>query len=309
MRITRRHLQFSLAALWLLDGALQCQPIMFSRAFARRILDPAIQGQPAILAQPLHLIAAQVSAYPAVANGAFAVIQILLGLGLLTRRFARVTLLASIAWALSVWMVGEGFGGVSTGGTILSGAPGAALLYAVIALLAWPVRNARGDESPSWLALPAWCALWLVGAVLQLVGGNNSATSFTMMLRSAQSSSPQWIAGIDHHLAGLRLPGWSAALAIALYVLVAMWALVPGWTRQFSLAIGGIIAMAGWLLFQGLGDLTSGVSTDVNTGPLIVLLALALVGAVHSEEIAPYRRTSSAVSEGPMVANLVNSVH
>ncbi len=306
MRITRRHLQVSLAVLWLFDGALQCQPIMFSRALARRILIPALQGQSAILSQPLHLIAAQVSAYPAVANGSFVLIQILLGLGLLTRRFVRVTLGASIVWALSVWMVGEGFGGVTTGATILSGAPGAALLYAVIALLEWPIRATQGDESPSWLALPAWCTLWLVGAALQLVGGNNSASSFTMMLRDAQSSSPQWIARIDRHLAVLRLPGWSAAVAIALYVLVATWALVPGWTRHFSVAIGGIVALAGWLLFQGLGDVTSGVSTDVNTGPLIVLLAFALISAEHSGVIAPSERPSTAMGDAPMAANLAN---
>lgn len=286
MRITRRHLQFSLAVLWLLDAALQCQPIMFSRGFARRILDPATQGQPAILAQPLHLIATQVSTYPAVANGAFITIQILLGLGLLTRRFTRVTLVASIAWALSVWIVGEGLGGVTTGSTILSGAPGAALLYAVIAALAWPARTKSADESPSRWAPIAWSALWLIGAALQLLGGNNSAASFTMMLRGAQSGSPGWIERIDHHLGLLRFPYWSAACVVALYLLIAMWALVPGWTRRLSLGLGMVVAMTGWLLVQGLGDLTSGQSTDLNTGPLIVLLALAGLGATHSREVA-----------------------
>ena len=60
---------------------------------------------------------------------------------------------------------------------------------------------------------------------------------------------------------------------VALYVLVAIWSLVPGWTRQLSLGIGMFTAFTGWLLFQGLGDLTSGQATDPNTGPLIVLLA------------------------------------
>ena len=38
MSTTRRRLQLSLAALWLLDGLLQCQPYMFSHAFANATL-------------------------------------------------------------------------------------------------------------------------------------------------------------------------------------------------------------------------------------------------------------------------------
>jgi len=286
MSITRRHLQISVAALWLLDGALQCQPFMFSRDFARRILAPAGNGQPNALAQPTHAIIALVSAHPALANGAFALIQVALGVGILTRRFTRVALAASIAWALSVWIVGEGLGGLTMGSTLLTGAPGAALLYAVVAVLGWPNRNRQGDDRPSWLALPAWCTLWLSGVGLQLVAGNNSSTSFTTMLRSAQASSPGWIAGIDRHLLRLRMPSWTVAGVIALYLLVAMWALVPGWTRQLSIGIGVIISLTGWLLFQGLGDLTSGQSTDPNTGPLVFLLAVAVVGAANPRQFA-----------------------
>ena len=134
-------------------------------------------------------------------------------------------------------------------------------------------------RASSWLALPAWCALWLSGAGLQLLSGNNSSASLTMMLRAAQSNAPGWVAGIDRHLVGLRLPVWASAAVIALYVLVAVWALVPGWTRDLSIGLGVVVAVVGWLLFQGLGDLTSGQATDPNTGPLVVLLALAVASA------------------------------
>ena len=43
--------------------------------------------------------------------------------------------------------------------------------------------------------------------------------------------------------------------------------------------IGAALAFASWLLIQGLGDLTSGQATDPNSGPLIILLALAVIGA------------------------------
>lgn len=306
MLITRRRLQLGLGSLWLLDGALQCQPIMFTGRFTGQILAPAGVGQPSAIAQSMHAVGTLVSAHPGVSNGAFALLQILLGLVLLTRRFTRAALVASIAWALSVWFVGEGLGGIATGATLLTGAPGAALLYAVIALLAWPKRNQQRGDRPSWLALPAWCALWLVGAGLQLIDGNNSSTSFTMMLRGASSGAPGWIAGIDRHIVQLRLPSWTVAGVIALYVLVAIWALVPGWTRQLSIGIGLFLSLIGWLLFQGLGDLTSGQSTDPNSGPLIVLLALAVVGA-YSREIDHHPSTASLPSKPMTQPSLVSS--
>jgi hypothetical protein len=309
VHITRRHLQLSLALLWLIDGALQLQPFMFGRGFTNKILDPAIQGQPGIIAAPLRDIAHVVSAHPALANATFAIIQIALGIALLTRRFSRRALAASIVWALGVWIVGEGLGGVATGSTLLGGAPGAALLYAVIAIVAWPTRDSNADDRPSWIALPAWCALWLTGAVLQLVAGNNSSMSFTMMLGSAQSGAPTWIGGIDRHLAQLRLPNWTPAVAISLFVLVAIWSLVPGWTRQLSIGIGTLLALVGWVLFQGMGDLSSGQATDVNTGPLVVLLAVAVLSAAYPREIADERSEAFTSTRPVLRSGLVISGH
>ncbi len=301
MPVTRRQLQISLAVLWFLDGALQCQPSMFTSRFATATLIPASHGLTGPVAAPLHLALDLVSWHPALANAGFVLTQFLLGLGLLVRRFSRVALGASVVWAVMVWAIGEGFGGVFSGATLLSGAPGAALLYAVVALLAWPNDVGDSDVAPPWWTLRAWCALWLCGAGLQLVGANNSAMSFTMTLRGAASSAPSWISSFDRHLAGLRFPAWSGAAVVALEVLVALWALVPGWTRRLSLVLGSLVALASWLLVEGLGDLTSGQSTDPNTGPLIVLLAVAAIGAV------PRRRASDAAS-GPTTDTVADAL-
>jgi hypothetical protein len=312
VRITRRRLQVSLGILWLLDGALQCQPIMFGRGFTREILAPAGAGLSGAFLEPLHVAIRIASAQPALANGAFALVQILLGLALLSGRCTRLALGTSIVWALSVWVAGEGFGGLAGGATLLTGAPGSALLYAAIAALVWPWHGARGDDRPSRWALPAWCALWLSGVGLQLIDGNSSSKSFTMMLRMAQSGAPTWIARIDRHLVRVQIPGWTGAAVIALYLLVAFWSLVPGWTRQLSLGIGALIALFGWLLFQGLGDLTSGQATDPNSGPLIVLLALAVVGAYSREnEQTPLSASSTPTERAvdpPDLASVLTSV-
>ena len=301
MRVTRRHLQVTLGALWLLDAALQCQPVMFSGAFASKILSPAGDGQPSIVAEAVHWAATLASASPVLANTGIVLIQIALGVGILSHRFTRIALAASIAWALVIWLLGEGLGGIVAGATLLTGAPGAALLYAVIAILAWPTAAHQGDCPPSRLALPAWCALWLLGAGLQLAAGNNSGTSFTMMLRTAQYGAPGWLGAIDRHALRLQLPFWVAACVVAVYVLVATWSLVPGRTRDLSVGLGVAIALTGWILFQGLGDPTSGHATDPNSGPLIVLLALAVVGATHPRETTASSRGNHGSSSTPAV--------
>src|SRR5271156_4812112 len=52
-------------------------------------------------------------------------------------------LVLSFGWALVIWWFGEGFGGL-TSNTLpspLMGAPGAAILYAIIGVLVWPTRR------------------------------------------------------------------------------------------------------------------------------------------------------------------------
>ena len=103
------------------------------------MLAMAATGQPGIVAGPVTLTAQAVSANPAAWNAAFATIQLALAAGLLFRATARAALAGTVVWALSVWWLGEGLGGVfTTAASPLTGAPGAAVLYALLAVLAWP---------------------------------------------------------------------------------------------------------------------------------------------------------------------------
>jgi hypothetical protein len=299
VRLTRRHLQLSLAALWLLDGVLQCQPFMFTRGFSASTLAMSAMGQPALVATPVHWAAALVGFQPVLANAAFALIQLSLGFALLSRRWARVALGASVVWSLSVWTLGEGLGGVASGGSLLAGAPGAALLYAAVAVLAWPTADPTDDQRPSWLSIPAWCALWLAGAGLQLVAP--PAGSVAGSLAAARSGSPAWIARIDENLLRLHLPSTAGAALVAVFLVVALWGVVPGWTRSVSVVLGVTVALAAWLLVQGLGDLTSGQATDPNAGPLIVVLALAAASAAPRPRRVPAGADHGAAARTALV--------
>jgi hypothetical protein len=137
--VTRRHLQVALGLLWLLDGALQAQPFMFTSGFATQVIAAAGQGQPGFVSAPVHWVSTVIAAHPVAWNVPFAAIQLMLGVGLLVPRTARLALAASIGWALGVWYLGEGLGGLASGhASLITGAPGSAVLYAV-----WPAPRGR----------------------------------------------------------------------------------------------------------------------------------------------------------------------
>jgi hypothetical protein len=145
---TRRVLQLALAGLWLLDALLQYQPMMFSRAFGQTLAATA-DGNPRFIARPITWDATLIQRHAVALNVVFATIQLLLGLGIAFRPTVRLALAASVAWAVGVWWFGEGLGGVLTGtASPVTGAPGAAILYALLAVLLWPARGAGALARP-----------------------------------------------------------------------------------------------------------------------------------------------------------------
>ena len=256
VRITRRGVQIALGLLWLLDGVLQAQSYMFSRAFATQLIAGVGQGQPGFVSAPVHRVSVVVAAHPALWNVPFVALQILIGVGLLVHRTARPALAVSIVWALLVWYLSEGLGGIASGSaSIVTGAPGSALIYALLGAAAWPRRDASREAPSDWLPL-AWAVLWMGAAVFQALPQNHGN-------------------GVSH-----GLTGW---LVVAEF-LIGAGALV-GRTRVPAAALGFVLALVFWVFGQDAGQLTSGQATDPNTGVVLALMAVALV-AVRS---GPFR--------------------
>jgi hypothetical protein len=286
-------LQLLLGGLWLLDGALQFQPFMFSKEFFQGILGMANMGLPAPAARADHWVASLLVAHPAAWNAMFASLQVLLGLGLLYRRTAKLALAVSIPWALGVWIIGEGFGGLFMGGTsLVDGAPGAALIYAVLAVLAWPTISTGTRDATGRVA---WLLTWSGSALLELQTINHAPTVPGAQINNGRFGEPGWLAWLNAtggHLIGHRGTEFAVALGVtAVLVGVGVW-----WTatRRAALAVG--IALAGILgvLGQDLGAIATGHGTDPGTGPLLILLGLALWPAAarvaDARDPAPVRR-------------------
>jgi len=303
---SQRALQVILGLFWILDAALQFQPFMFGRGFVENNILASASGQPFVLGDLITHIGNFVSPDIAVWNTFFALIQLFIGVGLLFRRSVRPALAVSFFWVLGIWVIGEGLGMLLTGtATALTGAPGSVLLYGLLGLMAWPRPPRRWlgwSDRPSGIAssaaaqgigrtitpLAVWAGYWSLAAVLFLLPANRTRTSTQSAITGMTDGVPGWYAHFLTSVANLfsgsgTQTAWilaAVSVAIGLGPLVAR---RPGW----FLAAGALLSLLMWIAGQGLvGDVFSGSDTDPNTGPLVILLAAAMVPTVIASKEA-----------------------
>jgi hypothetical protein len=282
----RRALQLALAGLWLFDGILQYQPWMFTRAFPQMLGDSA-QGNPSVVAGPITWSAGLIDHHLALLNAVFATIQVALGLGIAWRPTLRIALAASVAWSLAVWWLGEGLGGVLAGtASLIDGAPGAVILYAVLAVQLWPADRyaARNDTAPyvaarvagPGLARALWLAVWGSMAVLAVLPAARAPHALSDAIAEMAPGEPKWLAWLDTRLASALDPhGLAASIVLAaVFAVIATGVFLPVGRLRPVLVLALLAAAALWLA-QGLGAVFTGMSTDPNSGPLLALLALS----------------------------------
>lgn len=315
LTINKRKIQIVLGSLWLIDGMLQLQHQMFTKNFAYGVIQPAAQGQPHLMSTLMYFGIHVFLLNPVLFNSVVALIQLSLGLFILWKKTTRWGLLASIPWGLFVWAFGEGFSGLLSGHTLLlMGAPGAALLYAVIAVAVLPAEhsetsNATNEAAKYWLAI-VWLVVWLVGAVYQLLPGQDSVSAVKSMILANATGAPGWLAHLDtqtaiyinglgvtksmagQHMGAMQMAmmpasgsGYPYILLFAIgMAIIGFGVLRPGWIRTICLGLGIVLAISFWIVGQSLGGYYTGLATDPNTGPLVVLLGLAIMGSPYIDD-------------------------
>ncbi len=278
-----RRLRLALAGIWLLDAALQYQPFMFTKAFGQTLAESA-QGNPPVIAGPITWSARIIGDHPSATNAAFATIQLLLAIGIAWRPTVKLTLAASVAWSAAVWWLGEGLGGVLTGNASpVNGAPGAVIIYALLAVLLWP---ADGGAPASFVAarplgrLPArllWLVLWGSMAFFAVQAASTAPQGLHDMISSMASGEPGWIASIDHGAAGLLAGHGQQASAIlaVVFEIIAIGIFLPAPAARVAVVLAVAVAAAIWVIGENFGAIFTGSATDPNSGPLLGLLAAA----------------------------------
>ncbi|MGP0029716.1 MAG: hypothetical protein ACLPVF_04335 [Acidimicrobiales bacterium] len=288
-------MQIALGWVWILDGLLQFQPSMFGRGFVTNILLPNAQGQPAPLAWSITTMGHFVLPDVGVWDFLFGSIQLLIGVGLLFRRTVKPAIVVMAVWAFGVWWFGEGFGQLFMAmASPLTGAPGAVLLYPVIGFLVWPTGRGRDEDaigiasSPGAsgplgvsAALAAWSGFWTLSAFLWLLPANRAEGAIGSQIAGAGAGEPAWYAHLLTALAANIGPhatfiSWELALAS---LVIGLGPLLCRRPTAF-LVIGMALELAYWVTGMSLGAVMTGSGTDPNAGPLVALLAIALIPTV-----------------------------
>lgn len=288
----RRWLQLALAAFWLLDAALQLQPFMFGRGFSQ-VLAGMAAGNPGFIAGLITWSAHLIADYPTWTNAAFASVQLFLGAGIAWRPTVKAALAASIPWALGVWWVGEGFGGVLSGmADPVMGGPGAIVIYALLAVLLWPTdRDGPFEAARPLGAAPAlliWLFLWGSLAWFAIWPAmNQTPQAMHDMLAGMAPGEPGWLASLDLNAANLVAGqgGTVAVILAAVLCLVAAGILLPGPAARAVLVLAVVVAAVIWVVGENFGGILTGSGTDPNTGPLLMLLAAAYWPATRRKAV------------------------
>ena len=321
---SQRVLQIVLGLLWILDAALQFQPYMFGRGFVDTYVVGNATGQPFVVGDLITHVGTFLSPDIAVWNTFFALIQLFIGVGLLFPPTVRPALALSFAWALGVWVIGEGMGMILTGtASALTGAPGSVLLYGLLGLMAWPRRPRRPadwSDRPVGVAssaagqgigrsitpLAVWTGYWSLAAVLFLLPDNRTRTSVTSAIVGMATGQPGWYSHFLTSLGNLfsttgTQTAWILAAVSVVIGLGPLFARRPGW----FLGAGALFAFLLWIAGQGLvGNLFTGSTTDPNSGPLVMLLAAAMVPTVVASRDAWRSPAGEVVRRSPAAAVL-----
>ena len=272
------------------------------------VMKPTVQGQPAAIVASLNWIIAVTTAHLVLINLMIALVQIILGILLLTGFWVRATVIASVIWALVVWYGGEGMSMLLTGqASILTGAPGAVLLYPLLGLLIYP-RKDDAEEGLIPRSAFHWflAGFWFLAALLQLQPYWWGSGQISQTL-----SALVGMGGLNGFLVDPILKGFSSATASAeiptnIVLIVVFLGLgialsVVKEERLRPVLIASIVVSLMIWIGQGFGMIFTGMATDFNSGLLLVIMALACWPRVQQA----YAARSQSSRSGEQVERVV----
>jgi hypothetical protein len=110
----------------------------------------------------------------------------------------------------------------------------------------WPSRDGAHEAPAPWLPL-AWAVVWVGGAAFQALPDQKGGKSLVVVI-----------------------------LLVAAEYLVGVGALARR-TRMPAVTLGLALALTFWVVGQDFGNIDSGQATDPNSGPVLALMAIALL--------------------------------
>ena len=296
MLLSRKTLQRILGVIWLIDGIIQLFPQMWTMNMVNGIMKPMLNGQPGIFEPSLQFIVNQTTLHLFEVNLLISVVQICLGLGFLfiSDRWVKWLVFSSIVWALIVWYGGEGMNMLFTGtSSILTGAPGAVLLYPLLGLAVIPrAHSTTADASTTrrtgddgllsrrvlrYILAGFWCfaALlqlqpywWQQGQISQAIGAMVGMGGWNSVLVDPILTQ------ISNATANIETPLNIALIVVFLAIGIGLFVVKDEQVRPFLIA-SIIVSALFWYFSQAFGGIFTGMATDFNSGLLVVVISLA----------------------------------
>lgn len=305
-------IRISFALLWIFDAVLQAKPNMPSDMISQ-IFTPAAAGQPTFIASIIRA-GLYIWRYNPVGSDITSVLlQVGIGIGMLTargRNVRRVVGYVGLAWSLSIFAFGEGFGMLFTkGASIIDGAPGAALFYAFASILLI-INFTEGDDARAELIGRRFIGgYFFLGALLQSLPFEGFYTSSGISGIFNSMSSMPMPASILHNMASIAtFVSASPTLWNLIFILIF---LVLGAVIFFDISpvaggvAAGIASLAMWYAGMGLGFLFP-AATDPNSGVvLFVIVGVLLVPTILAEVHLPKFKVPSESRAFATLASLL----
>jgi hypothetical protein len=164
------------------------------------------------------------------------------------------------------------------------GAPGAVILYALLAVLLWPADRpsvpapfvaSRAVGAPAARLL--WLVLWGSLAYFALTPADRAPQALSGIVVGMTGGEPGWVAGLENQAAAvLANQGLAASIGLAVaLVVIAVGVFLPPPLARSALILALVVAAFIWVFGEAFGQILAGGGTDPNSAPLLALLALA----------------------------------
>ena len=278
---SRQTLRYGFGLLWILDGLLQMQSAM-PLGLATNLLTEARDATPTWMQGPVNASITLWNEHPVGMATVAVLIELGIGILMLSRRTSAWAARVSLIWVLMVW-VASGYGGLfSPESSFFFGWPGSPVYYFFAGLVLrrreayFPRRFS--SRAGRWLA-----GSFFLGAIVQLRPGtgawqSGSDNAFWQMAQEmSDMPQPEWIRQIVRGVgeaAKTLGPTWNVAMVVLLCVVGALIARSTEKTRTRALVVTIAVCTVIWVGFQDMG-LFGGLSTDPNSMPTLIALALA----------------------------------
>ncbi|MCW2929440.1 MAG: hypothetical protein JWM19_402 [Actinomycetia bacterium] len=137
----------------------------------------------------------------------------------------------------------------------------------------FPAARAVGAH----VARALWLVLWLSLAYFALTPANRASGAVSGMISGMTDGEPHWLSALMNGATSL-VTGEDLATSIAAaaaLVAIAAGVYLPAPAAKGTLLLAAVVSLLIWVIVQAFGGILAGGATDPNSGPLLIVLALA----------------------------------